>query len=602
MHLRDASRRLARAARARLGPARGYVVHHPEYRAPANGFVDPERAEKILGHLFEHGCVTSRQVHAPEPLPVASLARVHDFAYLESLGAPGSLERIFPHGAADVDLQGMLRQQRRMTAGTVLAARLALDERRPVANLGGGFHHAHRAHGEGFCIFNDVAVAVAELRAGGFAGRVLVVDTDVHPGNGTREIFAADPTVFTFSIHAREWSPCAAIADLDVELGTAAGDRAYLDTLAATLPSFCRDADPAIVFYVAGVDVADDDHMGTLRLTSDAILKRDRMVVELAGGRPLVWTLAGGYGPDAWRHTARSLAWLFAGLEDPIPSEAERALRRYRRIKDRLPVADLTGEPEEPWRITAEDVFGDLVGKAPPPRLLGFYSEYGVETAFERYGVLDCVRKTGVPRLRVTLDMRHATGPLARVTSDDARRDVFIEIVLRESNKLPPFRLLSLEWLLLQNPRARPTPERPLLPGQEHPGLGCLSTVMLMLVMACERLGFDGLLFTPSKYHVAAIARGLLRFVQPEREAAFLAITEALQGYGLGEASRLVHQGAVFDTATGEPYEWTAAEMVLPVSDAMKAHFAREEHQRGIEATAKTMRLRLAPQGAGAST
>lgn len=589
-----AGKRLSRAVRRHLGPPKVLLVYHPEYQAPPNVFADPLRAQKIVGHLTAQGLVAARHVHTPPaPIAPAALARVHGYDYLESLERTEALRRIFPVEAAPADLQAVLRQQRWMTAGTVLAARLATKGGPPVVNLGGGFHHAHRDRGEGYCIFNDVAVAIHDQRARGLHGRVLVVDLDLHPGNGTRTIFAGDPTVFTLSIHARSWDDEGeAVADRSVELGPAIGDRTYRETLAAHLPAAFNEVRPDLVFYVAGVDVAADDALGSWRVSADTLLWRDRLVVALAGRAPLVWTLAGGYGPDAWRYTARSLAWLADGDDAPIPSEAERALAHFRRIKDRFAPAELTSQPDDPFRLTAADVLGDLTGARGPSRVLGYYSAYGVEVALERYGVLDCVRRAGVERPKVEVDLDHPRGHLIRVRSDDARGDVFIEVVLRESRAVTAFRLLSIEWLLLQNPRAGRAPDRPLLPGQEHPGLGCLRPVVMMLVMACERLGLDGLLFTPSHFHVAAMARGLLRFLDPHVEARFLALEQALEGVPLVEATRCVHAGRIVDEATGRPVGWPAAEMVLPVSPELAARLDAPDYDRTVEATARSLRLR----------
>src|SRR5262249_1369177 len=151
-------------------------------------------------------------------------------------------------------------------------------------NLGGGFHHARRDRGQGFCLFNDVAVAMAALRRSGFTGRVLVVDLDLHDGDGTRSLFAADPTVFTYSVHNRNWDDAAAVGTAAIELGSGGGDARLLATVGETLPPIVAAHRPELVVYLAGCDPAADDGLGDWQLTLDGMLARDRTVVELVRG------------------------------------------------------------------------------------------------------------------------------------------------------------------------------------------------------------------------------------------------------------------------------------------------------------------------------
>jgi acetoin utilization deacetylase AcuC-like enzyme len=201
----------------------------------------------------------------------------------------------------------MVEGFRLMTGGTITAALLACEAGtadataaaagfRVAAHIGGGFHHAFPNHGEGFCPFNDVAVAVRVLQARGLE-RHAVVDLDVHHGNGTSFIFEADPRVFTFSMHQQHnypmWKPR---GSLDVGLGDGAHDATYLRELERALPKVL-DHRPQCVFYLAGADPYEDDQLGGLRLTKDGLRRRDAMVIEAVRGAgvPLVIALAGGY-------------------------------------------------------------------------------------------------------------------------------------------------------------------------------------------------------------------------------------------------------------------------------------------------------------------
>jgi acetoin utilization deacetylase AcuC-like enzyme len=166
-----------------------------------------------------------------------------------------------------------------------------------VVHLGGGFHHAFPNHGEGFCMFNDVAVAIRALLAEGAVGRVAIVDLDVHQGNGTATIFNGEQAVFTFSMHQFHNYPAEKPrGSLDIGLVDGAGDIEYLHTLREALPKVMASR-PEVVFYLAGADPYDDDQLGGLCLSQEGLRKRDRMVFRAAAQArvPVVVTLAGGY-------------------------------------------------------------------------------------------------------------------------------------------------------------------------------------------------------------------------------------------------------------------------------------------------------------------
>lgn len=243
-------------------------------------------------------------------------------------GAP--LEFIEPHAATDDEL---LRVHCRDYLGRVMAGTLSRDEIRRIgfpwsahlverslrstgaavdaaaaafedgvaASLAGGTHHAGTNWGEGYCVFNDVAVAAREMQARGAVRRVLVLDCDVHQGNGTAEIFAADDTVFTMSIHgARNFPLRKQPGSLDVPLEDGTGDEQYLELLAgAVVESFAR-AGADLVLYIAGADPYEGDRLGRLRLTKPGLLARDRLVLEAArrAGVPIAIVCGGGYCTD----------------------------------------------------------------------------------------------------------------------------------------------------------------------------------------------------------------------------------------------------------------------------------------------------------------
>jgi len=194
----------------------------------------------------------------------------------------------------------MVERSRRTSGATIAAARAALRDG-VAANLAGGTHHAFRERGEGFCVFNDSAITARVLQADGAVERVLVIDCDVHQGNGTASIFRGDPTVFTFSIHGANNYPFAKEAsDLDIELPDGTGDPAYLDALGGGLKDAIRRARADLAIYVAGADPYYDDRLGRLALTKQGLLSRDRLVLKACkeAGLPVAVTMAGGYARD----------------------------------------------------------------------------------------------------------------------------------------------------------------------------------------------------------------------------------------------------------------------------------------------------------------
>ena len=238
-------------------------------------------------------------VRPSEAAPWELLATVHDPGYLARVRR-GELSRREERALGLPWSPELVERGRRSTQGTVHAARDALDGGLGM-NLGGGTHHAAYAQGRGYCLFNDVVVAIAALRAEGALGRALVVDCDVHQGDGTAELLAGDPRSYTLSLHGGANYPFRrATSDLDVDLPTGTGDDAYLSALAAALAEAVPVARADLVFFLAGADPWDGDRLGRLALTKDGLRARDALVLETAErtGTPVCVALAGGYAPD----------------------------------------------------------------------------------------------------------------------------------------------------------------------------------------------------------------------------------------------------------------------------------------------------------------
>jgi acetoin utilization deacetylase AcuC-like enzyme len=220
--------------------------------------------------------------------------------------APDYLERVVSGVLTDKEVrrigfpwsERMVERSRRASGGTLGACLAALEEGF-AANLAGGTHHALSGRGEGYCVFNDSAIAARAVQAAGLADRVVVIDTDVHQGNGTAEILRGDPSVFTFSIHGAKNFPFhKEESDLDAPLPDGADDTEFLTTLERSLERALEDADLAL--YLAGADPFEGDRLGRLSVTKRGLAERDRMVLETCRNRgiPVAVTMAGGYARD----------------------------------------------------------------------------------------------------------------------------------------------------------------------------------------------------------------------------------------------------------------------------------------------------------------
>lgn len=251
--------------------------------------------------LLADGIARPEDFVEPEPASDEDVALVHHRDYIRKLqkGTLSYLEVMrleVPYSPA------LVRAVWLSAGGSILAGRLALDDTIAV-NLGGGFHHACADHGEGFCVIHDVAIAIRRLQKDGLIHTAVTVDCDVHQGNGTAEIFAADPDVFTLSIHQQNNYPYPKPpSSLDINLEDGAGDDEYLAALEHGLGQAFSQIKPDLAFYVAGADPYREDQLGGLKLSLQGLEWRDRMVFEKAREMnvPMAVTLAGGYA----RHVA----------------------------------------------------------------------------------------------------------------------------------------------------------------------------------------------------------------------------------------------------------------------------------------------------------
>jgi len=278
--------------------------HYDQYPLPTRpGHRYPRgRFQALREDLLASGTLAPGQLHPAQPAPWELLALAHEPAYLSAV-REGTLSRAAIREIGLPWSEDLVLRARACVQATREAAWAALHPQGGgVAGvLGGGTHHAFPGRGAGYCLFSDIAVAIRELRQRGVGGAFMIVDLDVHQGNGNAEIFANDPTVFTFSAHgAKNWPYRKSTSDLDLELPDGMEDDAYLAAVEPALVGALERERPTLVFYQAGADPLHSDRLGRLALTEQGLHARDRMVLRhlRAHGAAVVVTLGGGYGRD----------------------------------------------------------------------------------------------------------------------------------------------------------------------------------------------------------------------------------------------------------------------------------------------------------------
>ncbi|MFB3819747.1 MAG: histone deacetylase [Candidatus Methylomirabilales bacterium] len=275
-----------------------YSDHYAIPLPPGHSF--PIRKYRLVRQqLLREGTLAPADLLEPDLAHPEDILQAHTRAYWEQLST-GTLPATALRRLGLPWSEALVRRSRASVQGTLTAARMAIHQGL-AANLAGGTHHAFADRGEGYCVLNDMAVAIRCLQRDWWMQRMAVIDCDVHQGNGTASIFAGDPDVFTFSIHGANNYPLAKVpGTLDIALPDGTGDEDYLRALRAALPKVLDDFRPGLVFYQAGADPHEGDRLGRLRLTHDGLRRRDELVLAACrdGGIPVVITLGGGYGQD----------------------------------------------------------------------------------------------------------------------------------------------------------------------------------------------------------------------------------------------------------------------------------------------------------------
>jgi acetoin utilization deacetylase AcuC-like enzyme len=304
------------------------VVYHPRYDLNLGAHVFPSQKFRLIAEeLISSGIADTSDFLTPQPASDEDLLRVHTASWVNKLktGTLTASEIM----KLEVPYSPELAEAVWLAAGgTILAAQRALQDGFG-SNLSGGFHHAYANHGEGFCAIHDVAVAVRRLQSDGDIKKAMIVDTDVHHGNGTAAIFADDSSVFTISIHQVNNYPAdKPSSTVDLNMRDGAGDDEYLAALIPTVERCVDKFKPDMIFYVGGADPYREDQLGGLLLTKAGLKRRDREVFEAAKSRsiPVTTTLAGGYARSVEDTVAIHVNTIIAAREvaDKYPQSTER--------------------------------------------------------------------------------------------------------------------------------------------------------------------------------------------------------------------------------------------------------------------------------------
>mgnify|MGYP003677270617 FL=1 len=286
------------------------LVFHPHYSIPfPAGHRFPMSKFRLLAEtLREQGILTDDNEYQPSPLSLTALMQAHEKGYVQRF-IRGELTSQEQKVIGLPWSEWLVERTLRAVSGTILTSELALQHGL-ACHLAGGTHHAHPSHGSGFCIFNDLAVAALAMIESGRSKKILILDCDVHQGDGTIAFFKDSTNIIPVSWHCEENYPqIKQTAGINIVIPKGANDQEYLSILKSTLPTILAEHQPDFIFYDAGVDVHQDDRLGYVNLTDDGIFARDKYVIEtcVALNLPTVCVIGGGYDRQeekvAWRHS-----------------------------------------------------------------------------------------------------------------------------------------------------------------------------------------------------------------------------------------------------------------------------------------------------------
>lgn len=589
---------------------RAYLVYRPGYvssirEASMRETFDIRRPARIVEKLYAAHVLNPAMVLTPEAVSLEELQLVHTPKFLEDVQLPERLAGLLSLTPETLSQEPPLRPFLLQTGGTVLAAARAVETRLPVINLGGGYHHAQRDRAEGFCPINDVAVAIRLMQKRRMVERVLVVDLDYHHGNGTALIFSEDEDVFTLSIHARNWAHVQGKRNnLDVELPAGVRDEVYLRAVRAALEQALGRFQPDLGIYLAGADAWAGDSLGDFAVSEDGMLDRDLYVHQtlLGAGIPLCVVLAGGYGPLSWTVPYNYIFSVLTGVRIPPSMRPANIEAEYRRLRHKLTAAQLQIGAGE---LSDMDLDGLFQNRSVDSLFMGYYTCEGLQIALEHYGFLDLLRERGFQNLLFSMDTSDRDRQVFRIHFDQTDADhLLVELVVRFRTLISPeaavaegaetsYRMLSIEWLTMQNPLASFTLDRRMLPGQRYPGLGVGRWLVELLRMMAERLDCAGLMNIPRHYHNAVLYSKQMLCFYPEDQGRLEAMKRDLHGLPLVETSLQIEDGKLRQDGSDEPVLWEGKPQVMPIRPGLNAYFARAGYIQAVARMRDALKFHL---------
>jgi len=546
--------------------------------------LDPRRGDDALTWALDRGILGPDDVREPVEIDWSDAARIHDPAYLATLDQPEALARVLGTDATRrIPVAGLLEMWRRACGGVLAAARWARAHDGIGLCTMGGFHHAEPSKGGGFCALNDLAIAVARLRADGHRGQIVTIDLDAHPPDGTVACLGDDEDVYVLSVSVdSHWSVPEGPRVIDRRVPADCEDEPYLVEVDRLLAEIHHR--PTLALYLAGTDPLRGDPLGGLGVSEEGLRERDHRVFRALRGVPTVAVPAGGYTDRAWRVLAGTIAEA-TGSGATVHPDYDPLQRRTRYLASRLDVSVLRGEDAD--RIDDAELMAEL-GLAPPrpDRFLDFYTRHGVEHALSHYGLLPALRAMGFADLKVEISRSDDRHRLQMTAAHAAGRTDLIDLCLSRRD-MAGGRVLFIEWLEMRDPRLTYTAGRPELPGQRGPGLGLAPEVGHLLFATARRLQLDGIGLIPAHFHVAWMARHRFVVVDPQLRGRFEALCE--MPLPLSKLSRVLG-GEGLSTPEG-PIRWKPTEMVCPVSERCDKALAAGARQ--AEAAYEATRERL---------
>ncbi len=534
------------------------IWYHPDYRVPVEGLgLETKRADLALWTLVDLGVIDEAQVERPRRATYEELAAVHSERILESFSDPRALASVFGATPGHLAVDEVSRTIRLAAGGTVEAARKAVQGGGPQINLLGGFHHAAPDRAGGFCVVNDIAVAMMALRRDGFGGTFAVLDVDAHPPDGTldcvRVLRDEVGDVWVGSLSGSDWGY---LHNADEKVITGADDADYIVALDQLLD---RMPDADLTFVVAGGDILEGDRFGELNVSVDGAYRRDLRIARRLRGKAQVWLAAGGYSDNAWKVLTNTVASVALRDRLSIPPKYEPLREHMARIaKGLVPPVDNDS------LITELDL-ALAFGFTPPggPRFLGTYTSEWFEVALYRYGMLSHVRRLGYHHFRIELS-RDDGGDKMRLFGRAGEVDHLLVAAELDRAQWEGKEFLFVNWLTLRHPLAVFSSERPRLPNQEVPGLGLAREAGELLALMAERLHMAGVSLRPAAFHVAYTARHDFQFADAERQGLFEKLVADLGKVPLAKLTVAIDEERVL--LDGKPYRWEPDLMIARLS------------------------------------